>query len=90
MKKSKKKTFFLSRQFYTLYKQEFSNLKTLLCSTFPQGFQKYKIFGHLTLGSRGKKIVKRSEKHQYQKILLSKAKIVQKQALFVRQFNTLY
>ena len=31
---------FLERQFYTLFKQKFLNLRPLLYITFPQGFQK--------------------------------------------------
>ena len=39
-KLARKKIFFSARQFYTLYKQKFSNLKPLLSITFFQGFQK--------------------------------------------------
>ena len=59
--------FFLPQQFYTLYGQKFSNLKPLLSITFPQGFRKSKKFAHWTSGSGGKRDVKTSEKHQYQK-----------------------
>ena len=55
------------RQFYTLYEQKVSNLRPLLSITFPQGFQKSQKFGHWTSGSGGKKTLKRSEKHRYQK-----------------------
>ena len=55
------------RQFYTLFEQVFSNLRPLLSITFPQKFHKPKKFGHWTSGSGGKKAVKRSEKHGYQK-----------------------
>ena len=48
--------------FYTLYEQKVSNLRPLLSNTFPQGFWKFKKIGHWTLGSGGKKTVKRSEK----------------------------
>ena len=58
---------FLPRRFYTLYEQKFSNLRPILSITFPQGFRKFKMFGHLTLGSGGKKTVKGSEEHRYQK-----------------------
>ena len=64
---AEKNNFFFARQFYTLFEQKFSNLRPLLSITFPQGFQKSKKFGHWTLGSGGKKTVKQSEKHQYQK-----------------------
>ena len=47
--------FFLSRWFYTLYEQKFSNLIPFLSITFPQGFQKSRNFGHWTTGSGGKK-----------------------------------
>ena len=50
------------RRFYTLYEEIFLNLRIPLSVTFPQGFQKSQKLGHLTLGSRGKKTVKRSEK----------------------------
>ena len=60
-----KNNFFL-RQFYTLYKQKFSNLS----NTFPQGFQKSNKFGHWTLGSGGKKTFNCSE--QMQKNLLKR------------------
>ena len=49
------------RRFYTFYKQKFLNLRPLLSITFPQGFQKSKKFLHWTLGSGGKKTLKRSE-----------------------------
>ena len=42
------------RQFYTLYKQKFSNLRPLLSITFPQGFLNSKKFGHWTSGSGDK------------------------------------
>ena len=53
---------FWSWQFYTIYEKKFSNLRPLLSITFPQGFRISKKFGHWTLGSGGKKTVKRSEK----------------------------
>ena len=65
-------------------------LRPLLFITFPQGFQNTKMFGHETLASGGKKNVKLSDKHRYQKILLSKAKFIQKLTFFGRQFYTLY
>ena len=46
------KKLFPSRQFYTLYKQQFLNLRPLLSITF----------GHWTWGSAGKKTAKQSEK----------------------------
>ena len=44
--------------------------REMLClpyAGFSQGFQKSKKFAHWTLENGGKKAVKRSEKHQYQK-----------------------
>ena len=76
-KKRRKK---ISRQFYTLYEQKFSNRRPLLSITFPQGFRKSKKFGHWTLGSVGKKTFKRSE--QIKKIC--------KKLILPRQFYTLY
>ena len=73
----------LPRQFYTLHERNFSNLRTLLSITFPQGFRKTKWFRHWMSGSGGKKTGKRSEKHRYQKILLSKTKFAQKLIFFV-------
>ena len=52
-KLAQKLTFFAWR-FYTLYEQKFSNLRPLLSITFPQGFRKYRQFGHWTLESGGK------------------------------------
>ena len=54
-------------RFYTLYEQKLSNLRPLLFITFPQGFLKSKKIGHWTSGSGGKKPIKWSEKHQFQK-----------------------
>ena len=75
---------------YTLYEEKFSNLRPLLSITFPPGFKKSKKFGRRILGSGDKKTLKRSEKHGYQKVLLSKAKLAQKQSLIALQFYTLY
>ena len=61
---------------------KFSNLRPVLSITFPQEFRKSKKFGHWTPKSGGKKTVKRSEKHRYQKILLSKAKFAQQLFFF--------
>ena len=74
----KKKKTFLPHWLYILYEQKCSNLRPLLFNTFPQGFRKSKKFGYWTLGNGGKNTVKLSEKHQYQEILLSKAKFAQK------------
>ena len=74
---SPKNKLVFARCFYTLYKQKFSNMRPVLSIIFPQGFQKYKKFGHWTLGSGGKKTGKQSEKHRYQNILLSRAKFAQ-------------
>ena len=54
---------FFARQFYSLYKHKFSNLRPLLCITFLQGFQKYKKFGHWSSGSGGKKMLNRVKKN---------------------------
>ena len=53
---------FLPRRFYALYKENFSNLRTFLSITFPQGCLRSKQFGHWTSGNWGKKTVKQSEK----------------------------
>ena len=45
------KTIF-ARQFYTIYEQKFSNLRQLLSITFPQGFQKSKMFGLREVGAK--------------------------------------
>ena len=50
---AEKKLFFL-RQFYTFYKQKFSNMRPFISITFPKGFKKSKKFGHWTSGSGGK------------------------------------
>ena len=62
-----KKNLFLRRWFYTIYEQKFSNLRPFFSITFPPGFRKCYKFGHWTLGSGGKKTVKRSEKYRFQK-----------------------
>ena len=54
MKKIRKKLF-SPCQFYTLYEQQFSNLRPLLSITFPQGFRISKKLGHWTSGSGGKR-----------------------------------
>ena len=56
------KNYLLLRRFYTLYDQKFSNLRQLHSITFPQGLRISKNFKHWTSRSRGKQIVKRSEK----------------------------
>ena len=58
-KKVKKKTFFYSQQFWTIFKQKCSYLRPLLSITFPQGFRISNNIGHPTSGSGGKKTVKR-------------------------------
>ena len=45
----KKQTFF-ARQSYNFYEPKFSNLKPFFSLLFPQEFQKFKKFGHWTLG----------------------------------------
>ena len=58
-KSAKKNFFFFARQFQTTSKQKISNLKPLLSITFPQGFRITRNIRHPTLGSGGKKTVKR-------------------------------
>ena len=58
---AKRKKLFFARWFYTIYEQKFSNLRPLLSITFAQGFRISKKFGHWTLGSGGKRALKRSE-----------------------------
>ena len=77
-------------QFYTFNEQKLSNLSPLLSISFPQGFRKSIEIGHWTLGSGGKMIVKRSEKHPYPKILISRSKFAPKQTCFVLRFFTLF
>ena len=60
-----------ARQFYTLFKQKFLNVRPLLSIIFPQGFRKYKKFGHWTSGSGGKKTFKLSEEMK-EKICIKK------------------
>ena len=57
--------FFFARRFQTTFKQKCSNLRPLLCITFPQGFRISKNIGHLTSGSGGKKTFKRYLKSEY-------------------------
>ena len=54
-------------QAYCLCLPPWPNLRPLLSITFPQRFRKSKNFEHWTLGRAGKKTVKQSEKHRYQK-----------------------
>ena len=63
-KVEKKKLFFVTR-FSTIFKQKCSNLRPLLSITFPQGFRICKNIGHPTLGSGGKKTVKRYLKSEH-------------------------
>ena len=70
--KSEEKNFFCARRFQTVWKQKFSYLRPLLSITFPQEFRISKNIGHPTLGSGGKKTVKRylkSEKSERKKKL---------------------
>ena len=46
------------RRFLTIFKQKYSNLRSLLFITFPQGFRFSINIGHLTSGSGGKKTLK--------------------------------
>ena len=48
------------------------------------------MFGHWALESGVKKTVKYSEKHQYQKILLSKANLAQKLTFLLRRKFTTF
>ena len=59
--------------FYTRYEQKFSNLRPLLSINFPNQFRKSKKFGHCSLGSGGKKTIKRSEKIQNTKKIKKKS-----------------
>ena len=52
------------RPFYTLYEQNYSNMRQLTTISFPQGFGKLKKFGHRTLGSGGTKRFKWSEQRE--------------------------
>ena len=60
--KSEEKKLFFARRFQTVFKQKCSYLKPLLPITFPQGFRISKNIGHPTLGSGGKKTVKKDRK----------------------------
>ena len=81
------KKLFLPRRFWTLYEQKFSNLRPLLSTTFNLKFRKFKKFGHLISRSGGKKSVNGGRKTDYKKILLIKAKILQKQFFLRRDFT---
>ena len=59
--KSEEKNFF-ARQFQTIFKQKCSYLRPLLSITFSQGFRIAKNSGYPTLGSGGKKTVKKDQK----------------------------
>ena len=61
---AQKLTFF-AQQLYTLYQLKFSNLRQVLSITFPQKFWISKNFGHLTLGSGGKKTFKQYIKSEH-------------------------
>ena len=74
--------FFWPWQFYTHYEQKFSNLRPLLSITFPQRFWKSKKFAHWTLWSGGKRPFKGVRNTNTKEILLSKAKLAQKQTFF--------
>ena len=58
MKKSIKKNSFCRGNFIPFMRKKFSNLRPLLCITFPQGFLKSKKFAHRTSGSGGKRPLK--------------------------------
>ena len=67
-KSAKKQTFF-TRRFWTASQQKCSIMRPLLSSTFPQGFQISKNFGHSTSGSGGKigikiQYIKRGQTHR--------------------------
>jgi hypothetical protein len=61
---SNKKQLFFAQRFKTTSKLKCSNLGPVLFITFPQGFQISKNIGHSTLGSGGKKTVKRYVKSE--------------------------
>ena len=63
--KSAKNNFFFARRFQTTSKQKCSNVRPLLSITFPQEFRISKNIGHPTLGSGGKKTVKRYLKSEH-------------------------
>ena len=58
------KKLFFARRFQTTSKQKCSNLRPLLSITILQGIRIYKIFGHPTSGSGGKKTFKRYHKSE--------------------------
>ena len=76
-KKIRKKLFCNAEVLHPLWAKVFK-CETTYFQYFSQRIQKSKKFGHWTLGSGGKKTVKRSEKRWYQKILLRKAKLEEK------------
>ena len=75
----KQKNFFWPQHFYTTFEQKCSNLRPVLSITFPQWCWISKMFGHLTLGSGGKKTIKQSK--QMKKIC--------KKLFLMRQFYTI-
>ena len=74
IKLEKKKTFFCAA-ILDNFKQKCSYLRPFLSITFPQGFRISKNIGHPTLGSGGKKTVKRylkSEKSEEKKLFFAR------------------
>ena len=67
MQKKICKNFFCSGDFLPFMSKSFQIWDHFITITFPQWFRKSKMFGHWTMGSGGKKTVKQSKKHRYQK-----------------------
>ena len=84
MNKLKKsvKNFFCHCDFLPFLSKSFHLWDHFFLLLFPRGVKKSKKFGHWTSRNAGKKTVKRSEKHWYQKVLLSKAKFAPEQYFF--------
>ena len=81
-KNLKKKIFFFCGDFTPFMSKSFQIWDHLFQLTFPKDSKNLKKFGHCTSERGGKKTVNRSEKHQYKKTLLSKAKFARKTNFF--------
>ena len=81
VKKVREKKLFFARRFLTIFKQKCSYLRPLLSITFPQGVRISKNIGHPTLGSGGKKTVKR---------YLKTAKSEEKKLFFAQRFLKIF